>query len=197
MRVAIHVFDGMTMFHLAAPLLVFGEVSRLGLAEDWQVVTWSADGSSVRTAEGVVLDELAGPGAAADADLLVFPAWPNDLPVPDPALLDLVRSTHARGGGIAGLCLGAYPVVGSGVLDGRTVVTHWEEADELARRHPEVEVCASDLYIDHGDVITSAGTASSLDACLHVVRVHLGATAAAKVARHIVVAPHRDGDQAQ
>lgn len=83
------------------------------------------------------------------------------------------------------------------MLDGRTVVTHWEGADELAQRYPRVDVRASDLYIDHGDVITSAGTASSLDACLHVVRVHLGATAAARVARHIVVAPHREGDQAQ
>lgn len=197
MRIAIHVFDDMTMFHLAAPLLVFGEVSRLGLADGWEVATWSLDGHAVRTAEGVLLDDLGGPAAAVDADLLVFPAWPADLPLPDPALLDLIRDVHDRGGGIAGLCLGAYPVAGSGVLDGRTVVTHWEGAGELARRHPEVEVRSSDLYIDHGDVITSAGTASSLDACLHVVRVHLGATAAAEIARHIVVAPHREGDQAQ
>lgn len=197
MRIAIHVFDGITMFHLAAPLLVFGEVSRLGLAEGWEVVTWSEDGHAVRTAEGVALDELAGPEAVADADLLIFPAWPSDLPVPDPELLGLVRGVHERGGGVAGLCLGAYPVVGSGVLAGRTVVTHWEGAEELAARYPDVQVRSSDLYIDHGDVITSAGTASSLDACLHVVRVHLGATAAAEVARHIVVAPHREGDQAQ
>ncbi|HIW68546.1 MAG TPA: helix-turn-helix domain-containing protein [Candidatus Dietzia merdigallinarum] len=197
MQIAIHVFNGMTMFHLAAPLLVFGEVSRLGLGPDWRVVTWSGDGESVRTAEGVVLDDLARPEAVTGADLLVFPAWPNDLPVPDPALLDIVRATHARGGGIAGLCLGAFPVVGSGVLDGRAAVTHWEGAAELASRFPAVQVQSSDLYIDHGDVLTSAGTASSLDACLHVVRVHLGAAAASEVARHIVVAPHRDGDQAQ
>lgn len=197
MRIAIHVFDGMTMFHLAAPLLVFGEVSRLGLANGWDVITWSEDGGAVRTAEGVVLDGLAGPEAVADADLLILPAWPPDLPPPDPGLLDLVRDLHARGGGIAGLCLGAFPVAGSGVLDGRTVVTHWESAEDLARRYPNVRVRSSDLYIDHGDVITSAGTASSLDACLHVVRIRLGAAAAAEVARHIVVAPHREGDQAQ
>lgn len=138
-----------------------------------------------------------GPETVEVADLLVFPAWPAELPVPDPKLLALVRDVHARGGNVAGLCLGAYPVVGSGVLDGRAVVTHWGGADELALRYPEVQVRSSDLYIDHGDVITSAGTASSLDACLHIVRRHLGATAAAEVARHIVVAPHREGDQAQ
>ncbi|MFE5117455.1 GlxA family transcriptional regulator [Dietzia sp. NPDC055340] len=197
MRIAIHVFDDMTMFHLAAPLLVFGEVTRLGLAQGWEVVTWSMDGRAVRTTEGVVLDDLAGPESVEDADLLVFPAWPAELPVPDPQLLGLVRDVHERGGGVAGLCLGAYPVVGSGVLDGRTVVTHWGGADELALRYPAVQVRSSDLYIDHGDVITSAGTASSLDACLHIVRMRLGATAAAAVARHIVVAPHREGDQAQ
>ena len=197
MRIAIHVFDGMTMFHFAAPSLVFGEVSRLGLAEGWEVEAWSHDGRAVRTAEGVTLDGLVSPDAAAEADLLVLPAWPADLPAPESDLLDLVRSVHGRGGRIAGLCLGAFPVAASGILDGRTVVTHWGCADELARRNPAVRVQSSDLYIDHGDVITSAGTASSLDACLHVVRVHLGATAAAEVARHIVVAPHREGDQAQ
>lgn len=142
-----------------------------------------------------MLDGLRGPDVAADADLPVFPSWPPVLPEPDPRLL--VRDAHGRGRNVAGLCLGAYPVVASGVLDGRTVVTHWEGASELGRRYPVVDVRSSDLYIDHGDVITSAGTAASLDACLHVVRERLGAAKAAVLSRRIVVAPHREGDQAQ
>jgi transcriptional regulator GlxA family with amidase domain len=197
MKIAVHVFDGITMFHLAAPLLVFGEVTRLGLASGWEVRTWSADGRGIRSAEGVVLDDLAGPDAAADADLLVFPSWPTDLREPEPALLEVIRDAGRRGSEVAGLCLGAFPVVASGVLDGRTAVTHWEGAAELARRGPDVEVRSADLYIDHGDVLTSAGTASSLDACLHLVRRLLGSAEAATLARHIVVAPHREGDQAQ
>ena len=197
MKIAIRVFDGITMFHLAAPLLVFGEVTRLGLAEGWEVTTWSGNGRSVRTAEGLVLDDLRGPEAAAEADLLVFPSWPTDLPEPEAELLERIATAHDRGATVAGLCLGAFPVVASGVLDGRAAVTHWEGAGELARRHGAVEVRSSDLYIDHGDVLTSAGTASSLDACLHLVRVRLGAAKAARLARHIVVAPHREGDQAQ
>ncbi|UMG92373.1 helix-turn-helix domain-containing protein [Nocardioides sp. TF02-7] len=115
----------------------------------------------------------------------------------DEALARRLRATRARGGQVAGLCLGAFPVVDSGVLEGREVVTHWAAVDELHRRHPGTRVDAAALYVDHGDVLTSAGTASAIDACLHIVRSHLGSSAAATVARHLVVAPHREGDQAQ
>ncbi|MFE8008269.1 GlxA family transcriptional regulator [Streptomyces sp. NPDC057418] len=197
MRIAIHAFDGITAFHLAAPLLVFGEVARQDLAPGWTTTVWSADAHAVRTSEGVVIGDLAGPAAAESADLLVFPSWPADLREPDDEIVTLIRDTHARGAGIAGLCLGAFAVAGSGVLDGRTVATHWASAERLAERYPAVDVRADALYLDHGDVLTSAGTASGLDACLHIVRDRLGSAAAAAVARHLVIAPHREGDQAQ
>jgi transcriptional regulator GlxA family with amidase domain len=198
MRIAVHAFHGITLFHLAAPLLVFGEVGRQGLATGWEPVVWTADGRGIRTAEGLRVDDVHGPEAAADADLLVLPSWPVDLPpAGDDAVGSAIRAAHARGSRVAGLCLGAFPVVDSGVLDGRDVVTHWGAVDLLRRRRPGVRVEAAALYVDHGDVLTSAGTASAIDACLHVVRSHLGSAAAATVARHLVVAPHREGDQAQ
>jgi transcriptional regulator GlxA family with amidase domain len=197
LKIAIHAFDGITMFHLATPLLVFGEVSRLGLADDWTTEVFSEAGHPVRSAAGYVIGEVSGPEVAADADLLVFPSWLSELPDPSGDLLRLVRESHGRGAAIAGLCLGAYPVACSGVLDGRTAVTHWGGAKAVAAKPHAVEFNDSALYIDHGDVLTSAGTASALDACLHIVRTHLGSAAAAAVARQIVVAPHRDGDQAQ
>lgn len=197
MRIVVHAFDGITMFHLAAPLLVFGEVGRLGLADGWNPVVWTDDGRGIRTAEGLWVDDVAGPDVVDDAELLVLPSWPTELPQTDPALVGRIRAAQARGGHVAGLCLGAFPVVDSGILDGRDVVTHWGAVDELARRRPEVTVTPAALYRDHGDVLTSAGTASAIDACLSIVRSHLGATAAATVARHLVVAPHREGDQAQ
>lgn len=197
MKIAVHAFDGMTMFHLSAPLLVFETAAELGLAPGWRTMVWTSTGSSIRTSEGVAITDLAGPEAALDADLLVFPAWPDQLPQPDEQLLDIVRSVHERGGRIAGLCLGAFPVVASGVLDGRTAVTHWAAVDALAAMQHSVEIQRSALYIDHGDVLTCAGTASSIDACLHVVRTRLGSAAATALARHLVVAPHRDGGQAQ
>lgn len=197
MKIAVHAFDGMTMFHLAAPLLVFETAAQLGLAPDWKTTVWTTGTRSIRTVEGVVISDLAGPETTVDADLLVFPSWPIELPPPDEDLVAIVQGAHHRGARIAGLCLGAFPVAGSGVLDGRTAVTHWAAADALAALHPSVDVQRSALYIDHDDVLTCAGTASSLDACLHLVRARLGSAAATALARHLVVAPHRDGDQAQ
>jgi len=197
MRIAVYAFDGITMFHLAAPLLVFGEVGRQGLAEGWDPLVWTVDGRGIRTAEGPRIENVAGPAAVEDADLVVLPSWPSDLPATGKVLSSSLRAAHARGSRIAGLCLGAFPVVDSGLLDGRDVVTHWGAVDQLAHRRPEVRVNAAALYLDHGDVLTSAGTASAIDACLYIVRSHLGSSAAATVARHLVVAPHREGDQAQ
>jgi transcriptional regulator GlxA family with amidase domain len=197
MRIAVHAFDGITMFHLAAPLLVFGEVGRQGLAAAWDPVVWTHDGRGIRTVEGLRVEDVRGPDAVDDADLVILPSWPTDLPATEEALARSIRAAQARGSRVAGLCLGAFPVVDSGLLDGRDVVTHWGAAGELARRRPEVQVQPAALYVDHGDVLTSAGTASAIDACLHIVRSHLGSAAAATVARNLVVAPHREGDQAQ
>jgi len=197
MKIAVHAFDGMTLFHLATPLLVFGEVTRLGLADHWQTRVFTEDGRPVRSAEGYVISETYGPGIVQEADLVVLPSWLPDFSEPSRDLLRLVRQSHARGAAIVGLCLGAYPVARSGVIDGRTAVTHWAAAQDMALRHPDVAFDDSALYLDHGDVLTSAGTASALDACLHIVRKHLGSAAAACLARHIVVAPYREGGQAQ
>lgn len=197
MKVAIHAFDGMTMFHLAAPMMVFETASSLGVAPEWTTTVWSTHGRPIRTAEGLTIDDLAGPAAVADADQLVFPSWHIELPPADDDLVAIIRDAHRRGARIAGLCLGAFPVAASGLLDGRSAVTHWAAATALAAQRPAVEVHRSALYIDHDDVLTSAGTASAIDACLHVVRARLGSSAASAVARYLVVAPHRDGDQAQ
>ncbi|WP_433928796.1 GlxA family transcriptional regulator [Curtobacterium flaccumfaciens] len=196
MRIAIYAFDGITMFHLSVPQMVFDEVTRLGLAE-WETVVFSDRPGSVRTAEGLTLGPVQGLDAAADADVVVVPSWTDDgtrLPRPtERAVVD----AHARGSVVVGLCLGSIAVAGAGLLAGRSAVTHWREVDRLAAAHPEVTVDADVLYVDHGDVLTSAGTASGLDACLHVVRTRLGAEAANRVARSLVVAPHREGGQAQ
>jgi transcriptional regulator GlxA family with amidase domain len=196
-RIAIHTFEGISLFHLASPLLIFSEVTRLGLATGWTTEIWSSDGAGVRTIEGIELAAVGGPGQAAEADWLVFPSWPTGLPEPAAPLKALIRQAHDRGSHIIGLCLGAFPVAASGVLDGRTATTHWLHADTFARRYPAVQVRADALYVDHGDILTSAGTASALDACLHVVRQTLGAAAATTIARRAVIAPHREGGQAQ
>lgn len=197
MHVAVYAFDGITHFHLAAPLLVFGEMMRLDPDSGVSISVWSSTGDPVSTYEGLKLTDLRGQEAVADADLLILPSWPHDLPAPDSSLTQVIRAAHARGATVAGLCLGAFPVAASGMLDGRTATTHWQAAEQFAIQFPQVDVRAEALYLDHGDVITSAGTASAIDACLHLVRSRYGAERAATIARSLVVAPHREGDQAQ
>lgn len=197
MKIAVHVFDGISLFHTTAPVTVFGEVKRLGLADGWEVVLWSDAGGTIRTAEGIDLAPIADPSAARDADLLILPSWHEDLRPSPVALTDLIRTAHSRSTSVVGLCLGAFPLAEAGTLNGRSAVTHWSATSAFADRFPEVIVDQSALYIDHGDVLTSAGTASALDACLHIVRGQLGASAAARIARQLVFAPHREGGQAQ
>lgn len=197
MRIAIHAFDGITMFHLAVPQLVFAEVARLGTAPEWTTVLWSDTGGTVTTSEGHTLGPVEGPEALEEADMLIIPSWPERLPEADAALVGRLRRAHARGAEIVGLCLGAFAVADAGLLAGRSAVTHWAAMERFSARHPDIAVDTSVLYIDHGDVMTSAGTASGLDACLHLVRKHLGTHAANRLARSMVVAPHREGGQAQ
>jgi transcriptional regulator GlxA family with amidase domain len=178
------------------PQLVFAEVARQGLGR-WETVLFADRAGTVRTAEGYPIGGVRSPRAAAAADLVVVPSWFEDHRPAGPVLRRTLTEAHDRGSVVAGLCLGAFAVADAGLLSGRGAVTHWQSVDALAARHPDVDVDASVLYIDHGDVLTSAGTASALDACLHVVRSRLGAAAANQVARSLVVAPHRDGGQAQ
>lgn len=197
MRIAVYAFDGITMFHLAVPQLVFGEVGRLGLATGWTTVLWSTTGGEITTAEGYRIGGLHGPDVTSDADLVIVPSWPETAPALDEDLRSILVGTHNRGAAVAGLCLGAIPLADSGLIAGRSAVTHWAAMDLLRQRHADIELESSVLYVDHGDVLTSAGTASAIDACLHLVRRYLGAEKANSVARQLVVAPHRDGGQAQ
>jgi transcriptional regulator GlxA family with amidase domain len=196
LRIAVYAFDGVTMFHLSVPQLVFDEVTGQGLG-DWTTVLFSDRAGSIRTAEGYPIGEVRGLSAAREADIVVVPSWFTDGRAPGPALRRTLTKAHGRGATIAGLCLGAVAVADAGLLSRRTAVTHWQAVDMLAARRRDIGVDASVLYIDHGDVLTSAGTASAIDACLHLVRGRLGAAAANRVARALVVAPHREGGQAQ
>ncbi|MEX5301344.1 GlxA family transcriptional regulator [Kocuria sabuli] len=196
MRIGIYAFDGITMFHLSVPQMVFDEVARQGLG-DWDTFLFGDRPGRIRSAEGYGIEGIHGLTAAEDADVLVMPSWFLDGRPASEAVRGTLRSAHAAEATIVGLCLGAIPVADAGLLAGRPAVTHWQAFELLAQRHPELALDESVLYLDHGDVLTSAGTASGLDACLHLVRSRLGAEAANRVARSLVIAPHREGGQAQ
>jgi transcriptional regulator GlxA family with amidase domain len=130
---------------------------------------------------------------ALEADTLIVPASYEA----SGEVVDLVREAHRRGVRIASVCTGAFTLAAAGLLDGRPAATHWAHAEELTRRYPLVEVATDVLYLDDGDLLTSAGVTAGLDLCLHLVRRDYGSAVAANVARRLVMAPHRDGGQAQ
>jgi AraC family transcriptional regulator, transcriptional activator FtrA len=114
-----------------------------------------------------------------------------------PALIEAIAAAHSRGARVVSICSGAFALAAAGVLDGRRATTHWIYADLLQQRHPEIEIDPRPLYVDAGQVLTSAGCAAGLDLCLHIVRSDRGARVANDVARRLVVSPHRAGGQAQ
>ncbi|WP_112248187.1 GlxA family transcriptional regulator [Kribbella monticola] len=130
---------------------------------------------------------------ALDADTVIVPAAHTV----STEVLATVREAHRRGARIASICTGAFVLAEAGLLDGRPAATHWAHAAELARRFPAVDVRTEVLYLDDGDVLTSAGVTAGLDLCLHLVRKDHGSAVATDVARRLVMAPHRDGGQAQ
>jgi AraC family transcriptional regulator, transcriptional activator FtrA len=116
---------------------------------------------------------------------------------PTEELLDALRTAHARGARIVSICTGTFALAAAGLLQGRRATTHWAHVDTLRQRYPEIDVDPRPLYIDDGSVVTGAGSAAGLDACLHIVRTDFGAQIANAVARRLVTHPHRDGGQAQ
>ncbi|GAA4627215.1 helix-turn-helix domain-containing protein [Cellulomonas oligotrophica] len=196
--VAAVVLPGTSPFELGVACEVFG-IDRSdtgGPSFDFRVCG-PDPGVPVPTKTGFSLVVEHGLDATTDVDLVVVPAY-GSLPVPVPAaVLDALRAAHARGAWVLSICSGAFALGEAGLLDGRRCTTHWMHADDLARRHPAAVVDPDVLFVEAGTVITSAGTAAGIDACLHLVRRELGAAAATAVARRMIVPPQRDGGQAQ
>ncbi|MFE5898604.1 GlxA family transcriptional regulator [Streptomyces sp. NPDC056488] len=149
------------------------------------------------TGAGYTMLVETGLSALREADTVVVPGLqPPDAPV-SPAAVEALRDAHRRGARIVALCTGAFVLARAGLLDGRRATTHWRSADRLAADFPEVRVDPDVLFVDHGDVATSAGTGAGIDLCLHLVRSDHGAAYASGIARRMVLPPHREGSQLQ
>ncbi|MCI3931361.1 GlxA family transcriptional regulator [Streptomyces sp. AN091965] len=201
-RVAVLVMDGVIPFELGIPQRIFGRARDAEGRRLYEVVTCSVrPPGPVRTdADFAVLVEH-GPEALAAADTVVVPASHELGPVYEEGrLTDDLAAAFARvrpGTRMVSICTGGYVLAAAGLLDGRPATTHWAHAVHFQRLFPRIEVDADVLFIDDGDVLTSAGVAAGLDLCLHVVRRDHGSAVANEVARSTVVPPHRDGGQAQ
>lgn len=194
--VAVVLTDGLVEFDFAIPCEVFG-TDRREIADPWyRFLVVGAEGRRVTTQTGFVVEATHGLRALAGADTIIVPGSTTVATPPAPLLRALVRA-HQRGTRIASVCVGAFVLAEAGLLDGRRATTHWAYADELQARYPAVKVDPSVLYVDEGDVLTSAGVAAGVDLCLHIVALDHGTDAAAAVARRLVMPLHRSGGQAQ
>ncbi len=195
-NVAVLVYDGVAPFELG----VLCEAWGLDRSDDgvptFDFAVCTPQPGPVTTTHGFGLEVAHGLDRVATADLVAVPAMPRDRPVP-PGVLDALRAAHERGARVLSVCTGAFVLGSAGLLDGRRCTTHWRYAAELATRFPDAEIDPDVLYVDDDPLITSAGSAAGLDACLHLMRKDFGAKVATTVARRMVVPPHRDGGQAQ
>ena len=197
-RIAIPVTPGLPMFELAIPCEVF-EPDRQDFAVPWwyELQLCAVQDGPVRTAEGLLFDSPLGLDELTGADTVIIPGCADRQGDPPQALLRALRTAYDRGARIASICTGAFTLAAAGLLDGRTVTTHWMHAAELTRRWPAVRVEPNVLYTDDGQILTSAGSAAGLDLCLHIVSNDHGTKIANTLARRLVIPPHREGGQAQ
>lgn len=198
-RVALAVTAGVPLYSVAIACEVFG-TRRSGLPDPWyDLSVCTPGGAPVRTMSGFTPEDRHDLDALAAADTVVVAAvcGADVDPEPVPELVAAVRCAYDRGARIVSFCTGAFVLAAAGIVDGRPVATHWRRADLLAARYPKVRVDPAVLYVDDGDVLTSAGSSASLDLCLHLVRRDHGVGVANTLAKRIVAPVHRPGGQAQ
>lgn len=193
--VAILALDHVVAFDMAAPIEVFGRTRLPDGRHPYRVRVCAPSPEVV--SDTFTLRAPWGLEALADADTIIVPGCSEQAPPPPDEVLAALRSAAAAGTRIASVCVGAFILAATGLLDGLRATTHWIAADHLARRFPLVDVQPDVLYVDNGQILTSAGAAAGLDMCLHMIRRDLGSAVAADAARLSVMPLEREGGQAQ
>lgn len=196
-RVVALAYDGLCTFEFGIAAEIFA-LPRPEMGDGWyRFTTASVSPGPLRANGGLRVMAEAGIEVLEDADTIIVPGWRGiDQPVPA-TLIDALRRAHERGARLASICSGAFVLAATGLLDGRRATTHWRYAEAFAAAFPAVTVNASVLYVDDAPLFTSAGSAAGIDLLLHLVRLDHGPGKANMVAKRLVMAPHRQGGQAQ
>lgn len=195
LTVAVIATTGFSPFHFSVPCILFGQAMpqpdlfRVEICAEKPGVVLSDIGLSINVEHGLErLDR---------ADIIIVPFWNKPDEKPSQVLLDKLISAWQRGAEVVGLCLGTYVLAYAGLLDHHRAATHWEFEKDFTERFPDVHLDRNSLYTSDERLITSAGTAAGIDCCLNIIRDHYGSAIANRVARRMVVPPHREGGQAQ
>ena len=196
-RVVVVVYNGLCTFEFGIAVEMFG-LSRPELGNDWyRFKICSAEGPEVFMVDGVHLRVEAGLEALEHADIVVVPGWRDPRQRPSGDLTAAIIGAHGRGARIVGICGGVFVLAATGLLSNKRATTHWRFLDEFIALNPDVRVDRAPLYCDDDRILTSAGSAAGIDLCLHIVRSDYGTDIADIVARRLVTAPLRGGDQPQ
>ncbi len=200
-NVALITLPDVAVFELGVLCEMFGYDRTAEGLPGYDFAVCSAEPGKVRTHAGFDLDVRFGLDRVEQADLVAVVPYGEgggkDSLTPPPSVLEALRRAHERGAWVMSVCTGAFALGAAGLLDDRRCTTHWRHTDELARRYPSAKVDPDVLYVQDGKILTSAGTAASVDAGLHLIRQEQGSEVARTLARRMVVPPHRDGGQAQ
>jgi len=190
-------YDGLCSFEFACTAEVFG-LPRPELGPGWyRFQTCSQDGRPIKGQYGSSMSVNGGLELLRKAGTIMIPGWQGiDVPVPQ-SIIDALRKAHDRGARLLSICSGSFVLAATGLLDNKRATTHWRYSEALQERYPYVRVDPDVLYVEEGQILTSAGSAAGLDLCLHLIRRDFGAQIANQVARRLVIPPHRDGGQAQ
>jgi AraC family transcriptional activator FtrA len=196
-HVAIVAYDGLCTFEFGCAIELFA-LARPELGVRWYThAVCAVEPGPLRALGGLTVQVPHGLDALLDAGTIVIPGWRDADEAPPAALVDALLAARRRGARICSICSGAFVLAHAGLLDGRKATTHWRYLERLGTRFPAIAIDPSALYVDDGGIVTSAGSAAGLDMLLHLVRVDFGAAIANRVAQRLVLAAHRDGDQAQ
>ncbi|MBT2206864.1 MULTISPECIES: GlxA family transcriptional regulator [Actinomadura] len=200
-RVVVLALEGVYPFELSIPTRIFASARSAAGEPLYEVLTCSIDGGPVRTSADFSITVDHGAELVGTADTLIIPPFGRSGPADEtdwyPPPLAVVFSRLRPETRIVSICTASYALAAAGLLDGRPATTHWQEADHLQRLHPEIKVDPDVLFVDDGDVLTSAGVAAGIDLCMHIIRRDHGSEVANGVARRCVIPPWREGGQAQ
>jgi len=190
-------YDRLCTFEFGCVVELFA-LQRPELGVQWyDFAVCSADRGTLRAAGGVSFSAPHSLKILDRADTIIMPGWRDADELPPEPLLRKLRAAYERGARLCSICSGVFVLAAAGILDGRSATTHWRYSQRLAQRYPAIRVQANALYVDEGQIVTSAGSAAGLDMLIHLVRRDHGPKVANMVAQRLVIPPHRDGDQAQ
>jgi len=190
-------YDRLCTFEFSCAVELFS-LERPELQVNWyRFAVCAAEPGKLRAAGGITIEAPYTLRLLDKADVIIIPGWRDVDELPSPQLIKKIQNAYARGARFCTICSGVFVLAAAGILDGKSVTTHWRYADKLAKRYPSIKVDADALYVDAGQVITSAGSAAGLDMLLYLIRKDYGVKIANQVAQRLVIAPHREGGQAQ